>query len=84
MEKIPIWSFSIKRDLLEAKQICQLLTKVSARPADHTEPTRRLTRQETEFNWTEKHEKSIWRSQASFVTTASLLSYHDPKAELEK
>ena len=57
VEKTPIWSFSIKRDLLEAKQICQLLTKVSARPADRTEPIRYLTRQETEFIWTEEHEK---------------------------
>ena len=56
--KPPIWSFSIKRDLLEAKKICKLLTKVSARPADHTEPIRRLTRQETEFNWTEEQEKA--------------------------
>ena len=58
VEKTPIWSFSIKRDLLEAKQICQLLTKVSARPADHKEPIRPLTQQETEFNWTEEHEKA--------------------------
>ena len=56
--KTPIWSFSIKRDLLEAKQICQLLTKVSARPADHTEPIRRLTPQETKFNWTKEHKKA--------------------------
>lgn len=59
VEKTPIWYFSIKRDLLEAKQICQLLTKVSARPADHTEPIRYLTRQETEFIWTEEHEKAF-------------------------
>ena len=32
VEKTPIWSFSIKRDLLEAKQIFQLLTNWSFCP----------------------------------------------------
>ena len=46
------------------------------------EPIRRLTRQDKEFNWTEEQENAF-REVKRLVTTAPVLSYYDPKAELE-
>lgn len=50
--------------------------------ADVTEPLRRLTRKDVEWQWTEEQEKSFEEIKR-FVTTAPILSYYDPKAELE-
>ena len=58
------------------------LAKFLPRPADHMEPIRRLTRQDTEFSWTEEQEDA-YREVKRLVTTAPVLSYYDPKAELE-
>ena len=46
------------------------------------EPIRRLTLQDTDFNWTEEQENAF-REVKRLVTTATVLSYYDPKAELE-
>ena len=58
------------------------LAKFLPRLADHMEPIRRLTRQDTEFNWTEEQEKAF-REVKRLVTTAPVLSHYNPKAELE-
>ena len=58
------------------------LAKFLPRLADHMEPIRRLTRQDTEFNWTEEQENAF-REVKRLVTTAPVLSYYNPKAELE-
>ena len=58
------------------------LSKFLPRLADHMEPIRRLTRQDTEFNWTEEQENAF-REMKRLVTTAPVLCYYDPKAELE-
>ena len=58
------------------------LSKFLPRLADHMEPIRRLTRQDTEFNWTEEQENAF-REVKRLVTTAPVLRYYDPKAELE-
>ena len=58
------------------------LAKFLPRLADHMEPIRRLTRQDTEFSWTEEQEDA-YREVKRLVTTAPVLSYYDPKAELE-
>ena len=58
------------------------LAKFLPRLADHMEPIRRLTRQDTEFNWTEEQENAF-REVKRLVTTAPVLSYYDPKTELE-
>ena len=50
--------------------------------ADVTEPLRRLTRKDVEWQWTEEQEKSFEEIKR-LVTTAPILSYYDPKAELE-
>lgn len=50
--------------------------------ADHMEPLCRLTRQDTEFNWTEEQENAFTEVKR-LVTTAPVLSYYDPKGELE-
>ena len=57
------------------------LSKFRLRLADHIEPIRRLTRQDTEFNWTEQ-QMNAFREVKRLVTTAPVLSYYDPKAEL--
>ena len=57
------------------------LAKFLPRLADHMEPIRRLTRQDTEFSWTE--EQDAYREVKRLVTTAPVLSYYDPKAELK-
>jgi hypothetical protein len=49
--------------------------------ADHMEPIRRLTQQDTEFTWTE--EQDALREIKRLVSTAPVLSYYDPKVELE-
>ena len=58
------------------------LSKFLPRLADHMEPIRRLTRQDTEFNWTEE-QQNAFREVKRLVTTAPGLSYYDLKAELE-
>ena len=58
------------------------LAKFLPRLADHMEPIRQLTRQDKEFNWTEEQENAF-REVKHLVTTAPVLSYYDPKAELE-
>ena len=58
------------------------LAKFLPRLADYMEPIRRLTRQDTEFNWTEEQENAF-REVKRLVTTAPVLSYYDPKTELE-
>ena len=58
------------------------LAKFLPRLADHMKPIRRLTRQDTEFSWTEEQEDA-YREVKRLVTTAPVLSYYDPKAELE-
>lgn len=58
------------------------LSKFLPRLADHMEPIRRLTRQDTEFNWTEEQE-NVFREVKRLVTTTPVLRYYDPKAELE-
>lgn len=50
--------------------------------ADVTEPLRRLTRKGVEWQWTEEQGKSFEEIKR-LVTTAPILSYYDPKAELE-
>ena len=50
--------------------------------ADHMEPIRRLTRQDTEFTWTEEQDNAL-REIKRLVSTAPVLSYYDPKIELE-
>lgn len=46
------------------------------------EPIRRLTCQDTNVNWTEE-EENAFREVKRLVTTAPVLSYYDPKVELE-
>ena len=46
------------------------------------EPLCRLTGQDTEFNWTEEQENAFTEVK-HLVTTAPVLSYYDPKGELE-
>ena len=58
------------------------LAKFLPRLADQMEPIRRLTRQHTEFEWAEEQEKAL-QAVKRLVTTAPVLSYYDPKAELE-
>ena len=58
------------------------LAKFLPRLADQMEPIRRLTRQHTDFEWAEEQEKALEAVKRS-VTTAPVLSYYDPKAELE-
>ena len=58
------------------------LSKFLPRLADHMESIRRLTRQDKEFHWTEEQENAFTEVKR-LVTTAPLLSYYDPKAELE-
>ena len=58
------------------------LAKFLPKLADHMEPIRRLTRQETEFVWSEEQEKAFTEIK-KLVTTAPVLSYYDPKADLE-
>lgn len=48
---------------------------------DHTEPRRRLTRQDVDFNWTDDQEEALTKIK-ELVTTAPILSYYDPNAEL--
>ena len=72
---------------VEGKQrlnrLVNYLSKFLPRLADHMEPICRLTRQDTEFNWTEEQENTF-REVECLVTTAPVLSYYnDPKAELE-
>ena len=50
--------------------------------ADHMEPLCRLTQQDTEFNWMEEQENAFTEVK-HLVTTAPVLSYYDPKGELE-
>ena len=49
--------------------------------ADIMEPLRRLTRRDTEWQWTEEQEKSSAEVK-KLVTAAPILSYYDPKEEL--
>ena len=58
------------------------LAKFLPRLAEHMEPIRRLTRQDTEFNWTEEQENAF-QEVKRLVTTTPVLSYYDPKTELE-
>lgn len=58
------------------------LSKFLPRLADHMEPICCLTRQDTEFNWTEEQENAF-REVKHILTTAPVLSYYDPKAKLE-
>ena len=58
------------------------LAKFLPRLTDHMEPIRRLTLQDTDFNWTEEQENAF-REVKRLVTTATVLSYYDPKGELE-
>ena len=46
------------------------------------EPIRRLTRQDTEFTGTEEQDNAL-REIKRLVSTAPVLSYYDPKIELE-
>ena len=50
--------------------------------ANHMEPISRLTRQDTEFTWTEEQDNAL-REIKRLVSTAPVLSYYDPKIELE-
>ena len=58
------------------------LAKFLPRLADQMEPIRPLTRQHTEFEWAEEQEKAL-QAVKRLVTTATVLSFYDPKAELE-
>lgn len=58
------------------------LAKFLPRLADQMEPIRRLTRQHTEFKWAEEQEKAL-QEVKRLVTTAPVLSYYDPKGNLE-
>ena len=58
------------------------LAKFLPRLADHMEPIRRLTRQDSNFNWTEEQENAF-RKVKQLLTAAPVLSYYDPKTELE-
>ena len=49
--------------------------------ADVMEPLRRLTRRDTEWQWTKEQEKSF-EEVKKLVTAAPILSYYDPKEEL--
>lgn len=50
--------------------------------ADHMEPIHRFTRHDAVFNWTEEQENAFTEVKR-LVTTAPVLSYYDPKAELQ-
>jgi hypothetical protein len=50
--------------------------------ADHMEPIRRLTRQVTESQWTSEQD-NVFREVKRLVSIAPVLSYYDPKIELE-
>ena len=58
------------------------LAKFRRRLADHMEPIRRLTRQDTEFSWTEQQENAFQEIKR-LVTTVPVLCYYVPKCELE-
>ena len=58
------------------------LAKFPCSLADHMEPIRRLTRQYTKFQWTAEQDNAF-REVKRFVSTAPVLSYYDPKIELE-
>lgn len=50
--------------------------------ADVMKPLRRLTRVDVECHWTHEQDKAF-EDVKKLVTTALILSYYDPKAELE-
>ena len=58
------------------------LSKFLPRLADHMEPIRHLTWQDTEFNWMEEQENAF-REVKCLVTTTPVIYYYDPKFELE-
>ena len=58
------------------------LSKFLPRLADHMEPIRHLTWQDTEFNWMEEQENAF-REVKCLVTTTPVIYYYDLKFELE-
>ena len=50
--------------------------------ADAMEPLRRLTRKDVQWNWSREQDEAF-EEVNKLVTTATVLSYYDPKAALE-
>lgn len=58
------------------------LSKFMPKLADVMEPIRRLTRKDTEWNWSEEQESAL-RKVKSLATDAPVLRYYDPTCQLE-
>ena len=57
------------------------LSKFLPKLSDVCEPLRKLTVKDTEWCWSETHDKAV-ASIKDVTTKASVLGYHDPNAEL--
>ncbi|XP_064111370.1 uncharacterized protein LOC135218851 [Macrobrachium nipponense] len=57
------------------------LSKFLPNLSEVLEPIRKLTRQNTEWNWTEKQEKAFIESKR-LITNAPILQYYDPNLDL--
>ena len=69
------------KDIQRINGFVNYLAKFLPGLADVMEPLRRLTRRDTEWQWTEEQENSF-KEVKKLVTAAPILSYYDPKEEL--